>query len=387
MIAVNGVAYEIIFRGINLSTLPVQNLQNKKIKSVQLDSQRLRNFIPLQSLTEESLVILVKYAKVFHLKCDDVLFDYGDCSPYSYLLLDGELETSSKDGSKSRLIADVEQALYPIGSLIPRQIKAVVTSKIATLVRIDRNVLEKELTWGQAGSNGKLTICELSGLSGENYEWMLSLLHSPLFFRLPMSNIQVLFQRFSEFHYGRGDVVIKEGDPGDKFFIIRSGTCKITRNSWGKEVVLGTLKAPEGFGEQALISDQPRAATVVMETAGTLMALSKKDFVALMQAPLQKRIKLSEAMNLVWNNKGRLIDVRSEVEFNRGHLKEARNIPLYLLYLKSMAFVPARQYIVYCDSGARSEAAAFLLAQRGFNAQILEGAAEALATVNMVKHR
>lgn len=364
-----------------MKAAPQPESNTHKVKATRLSIRRLRGFIPLQGLMEESLVLIAKNAKLFRLKRGEILFEYGDCSPYSYLLLEGELKTRDKDGITSRLIADIEQALYPIGSLIPRQISVVTISATAILARIERNILEKELAWGQAGNNGKLAVCELSGLTGENYEWMLSLLHSPVFFKLPMSNIQLLFQRFREVQYARGDIVIREGDPGDKYFIIRSGTCRVTRNSWGQEVTLNRFTAPEGFGEQALISDQPRTATVIMETAGTIMTLAKKDFIALMQAPLQKRIALDEAMNLVWNNQGRLIDVRSEVEFARGHLAEARNIPLYLLYLKSSTFVPARQYLVYCDSGARSEAAAFLLTQRGFNAQVLEGAAEALATV------
>lgn len=367
-----------------MKTAPDPSSNHKKSKHSWLNPQRLRSFIPLQGLTEESLVILAKYATVFRLERGNILFEYGDCSPYSYLLLAGELEARAKDGTTSIVIADVDQGLYPIGSLIPRQISVMIVSNTAILIKIDRNILEKELAWGQAGSDGKLVLCELSGLPGENHAWMISLLHTPIFFRLPMSNIQLLFQRFNEVQYARGDVVVKEGDPGDKYFIIRSGTCKITRNSWGKEVTLGILKAPEGFGEQALISDQPRSATIVMETAGTLMSLSKKDFIALMQAPLQRRIPLSDTMNLVWSNKARLIDVRNEVEFNRGHLTDARNIPLYLLYLKSLAFVPSRQYVVYCDSGARSEAAAFLLTKQGLNAYILEEAAEALA---MVKYR
>lgn len=349
--------------------------------STQLSIERLRNFTPLRGLVDESLVLLARYAKLVRLQQGSVLFEFGDCSSYSYFLLEGDLETQSRDGLTSIIHADIEQGLYPIGNLIPRQISVTIASDTALLARMDRDVLEKELTWGQADTNGKLAICELSGLPNENREWMLTLLHSPVFFRLPMSNIQVLFQRFQEVFCNRGDVVVREGDPGDKYFIIRSGTCKVVRNSWGQEVILDRLQPPSGFGEQALISDQPRAATVIMETPGVLMSLTKKDFVALMQAPLQKRIRLPDAMNMVWSNQGRLIDVRSESEFARGHLGEARNIPLYLLYLKSTAFVPARTYVVYCDSGARSEAAAFLLTQRGFNAYVLEGAAEALSMV------
>jgi len=349
---------------------------------VQVSAKRLRSFVPLKGLVDTSLELLARYAEVFRLAHGESLFELGDRSPYSYLLLEGELQLSARDGTTTLLHADHEQALYPVGNLVPRQISVRVASAAATLARIDRDLLEKELTWGQLGDHGEPPICEISGLPQENRQWMLALLHSPLFFRLPMSNVQQLLRRFKEIPYERNEVILREGDPGDRYFVIRSGSCRVTRRVGGRDILLNRMQAPEGFGEQALIAEQPRVATVVMETQGGLMSLAKEDFFTLMQAPLQKRIGLAEALDLVWNNRGRLIDVRSEAEFARGHLAEARNIPLYLLYLKSDRFVPTRYYIVYCDSGNRSEAAAFLLTQRGFNAYVLEGAAEALATVS-----
>ncbi|KOR32573.1 hypothetical protein TI05_06455 [Achromatium sp. WMS3] len=345
-----------------------------------VSAQRLRSFIPLQGLMNESLALLAQYAKVSRLKQDTILFKIGDHSPYSYLLLDGEIEISTKKGTATILRSDHEDALYPIGNLVPRQVNAKIASTEAILVRLDRNLLEKELTWGQIDYNQDMpALCKLSGLPQDNQEWIQALLHTPIFFRLPMSNIQLLFKRFREISYAKNEVIIREGDPGDSYFIIRSGTCKVVRNNFGNEIVLGRMEAPEGFGEQALIAEQPRNATVVMETSGSLMSLAKKDFISLMQAPLQKRVQLSKAMKWVHAQRGRLLDVRSETEFNRGHLAEARNIPLYLLYLKSTVFAARRHYIVYCDSGARSEAAAFLLTKKGFDSYVLDKAAENLA--------
>lgn len=345
---------------------------------MRLNIQRLRGFVPLRGLVDDSLRLIAKHSRAFRLRKNDVLFEIGDTSPYSYFLLEGDLESRTAENSVSILNADIDQALYPIGNLIPRQVTVKVISETAVLTRIERNIVDKEIAWGQA-ELGKAVICEFSGLPQENQEWMLMLLHSPTFFKLPMSNVQILFQRFQESSYTRGEVVVKEGDPGEKYFIIRSGICRVSRKAQGREIILNTLKAPEGFGEQALISDQPRTATVTMETPGIIMSLAKKDFVALMQAPLQKHISLRHAMKLVETDRGRLIDVRSVSEYDLGHIPGSRNIPIYLMYLKREVFVPTRTYVVYCDSGARSEAAAFLLTQRGLKAYVLENAAEALA--------
>eukprot|EP00945_MAST-04E_sp_MAST-4E-sp1_P006982 g6982.t1 len=62
--------------------------------------------------------------------------------------------------------------------------------------------------------------------------------------------------------YATGDKIIKEGDTGDKFYIIKSGACRVFSDSKGSVVEVGQLKAGDFFGEAALLTDAPRNATV-----------------------------------------------------------------------------------------------------------------------------
>ena len=74
--------------------------------------------------------------------------------------------------------------------------------------------------------------------------------------------------------------MIRQGDEGDYFYIIREGTCSVTRlasgNAW--DVPLAELSTGDCFGEDALVSDGTRNATVTMLTDGVLMRLSKQQF-------------------------------------------------------------------------------------------------------------
>jgi rhodanese-related sulfurtransferase len=73
-----------------------------------------------------------------------------------------------------------------------------------------------------------------------------------------------------------------------------------------------------------------------------------------------------------------LVDVRLESEFKEGSLKGSVNLPLYLLRLKAATLDAKRTYILFCQSGRRSSAAAFLLTQRGLDACVLDGGLAAL---------
>ena len=67
------------------------------------------------------------------------------------------------------------------------------------------------------------------------------------------------------------------------------------------------------------------------------------------------------------------LDVRLESEHANTGIKGSRNIPLYMLRLKVDSLDPKASYIVYCDTGRRSSAAAFLLSERGLHVYVLKG--------------
>ena len=91
-----------------------------------------------------------------------------------------------------------------------------------------------------------------------------------------------------------GDNVIKQGDPGDYFYVLKSGHCRITRrlsqDGQVKEVSLAEIGPGDVFGEDALIGDAPRNATVTMIDDGSLMRLGQEDFEDLLQNPVLRAI-------------------------------------------------------------------------------------------------
>jgi CRP-like cAMP-binding protein len=91
------------------------------------------------------------------------------------------------------------------------------------------------------------------------------------------------------YSYGAGETVFKQGELGDAFFIIHAGSVSVLRKksffSFSKKVV--GLKEGDFFGETALISREPRNATVVCEEPSHLFALVAADFqLVLKQNPI-----------------------------------------------------------------------------------------------------
>jgi rhodanese-related sulfurtransferase len=203
---------------------------------------------------------------------------------------------------------------------------------------------------------------------------MTTLLQTKAFHRIPPANIQAIFMRMEQVNYRAGDLILKQGDDGDYFYVITTGKCVVTRETpLNKDGIrLAELAVGDTFGEEALISEAKRNATITMLTDGTLMRLGKDDFQKLMNEPMLRWVEFEEAGQIIANG-GKWLDVRLPSEFDSFHQADAINIPLYFLRLKLKTLQPDVDYVVCCDTGRRSSAAAYVLSERGFNAHVLRG--------------
>lgn len=80
-----------------------------------------------------------------------------------------------------------------------------------------------------------------------------------------------------------GEVLFREGEPGDCLYLIRSGSVTVSRNIGGREVVMAYVPAGRYVGEMALISDMPRSATVTAAVKTETIRLSGASFKRLLE--------------------------------------------------------------------------------------------------------
>jgi len=192
--------------------------------------------------------------------------------------------------------------------------------------------------------------------------------------RVPPANLQAVFMRLQRMDYSAGDVVIRQGDEGDYFYVIVGGRCAVSRETpLNREGIrLAELGIGETFGEEALISGATRNATVTMLTDGVLMRLAKDDFNTLLNEPMLQWVDYDEGLQIVAKG-GAWLDVRLPSEYEHWHLEPSLNVPLYFIRLKIKTLDPATRYVVVCDNGRRSSAAAYILSERGFDTYVLRG--------------
>jgi CRP-like cAMP-binding protein len=338
-----------------------------------MTAQELAQLIPLSELSGDALAQAAGLASSITLESGRVLFRKGADDDRNFYLLAGELALDSEDNSAPLLVkAGSETARHPLSRLKPRAYTGIARTP-CRVASFPDDALDRIVARDQA------TAYEVTEFEGDDPQWMFDLLSNPAFAKVPPGNLHILFGRFEAMPVAAGQVILSQGETGDYYYLIRSGRARVTRGVGdGKSVNLAELQAGQGFGEEALISGEPRNATVTMISDGELMRLPAADFDTLLREPLVHRVNLAQGAALIKQG-AQLIDVRLEAEFQEGNLKGSSNIPLYLLRLKANSLDRKRTYILYCQSGRRSAAAAFLLAQRGFDARVLDGGLAALA--------
>ncbi|UCC14960.1 MAG: cyclic nucleotide-binding domain-containing protein [Gammaproteobacteria bacterium] len=342
-----------------------------------VEPSQLKAFSPLDGLKMENLKALARKTSIEEIAGGRFIFKQGDAERRSIFIVSGEVELRDEEEVVAIIHGGSREARSPIAPVIPRTVSARARSPVE-FISVDSDLVDVMLTWDQTGS---YEVSELrSEIMADAGDWMTTLLQTKAFHRIPAANIQAIFMRMEQVNYKAGDVIIKQGEQGDFFYVVTDGKCVVTRETpLNKEgIKLAELEVGDTFGEEALISEATRNATVTMLTDGSLVRLGKDDFHTLMNEPMLHWVEFDEASDIIAKG-GKWLDVRLPSEFENFHQSDAINIPLYFIRLKLKALDTDTAYVVCCDTGRRSSAAAYILSERGFNAHVLKGGLNQLA--------
>ena len=346
----------------------------KNNQPVSIDKSILARFEPIARLSPNRLEELAAVCFVDKISKDLDPTRMSTNGTQALYLVAGDLGIRYENGNKIILRAGTDAAKHPVDTN-RLQIKDTIALTPIEVVHIDVDLLDIMMTWDQLSGYPPAQIKQVKPTS----EWKLDAasfnafkLQNGVFAKLPAANIEAMFKRLEPKNVEAGQIIIRQGQEGDYYYLIQHGTAVVTRLKDYREVVLAEISDGAGFGEEALVSDNKRNATVTMKTDGQLLRLKKQDFVELLRAPIINMIGLKDAQAKVASGAAEWLDVRFESEYAYNHIEAAINAPLHELRSHLTQLDNTKEYIVYCQTGRRSSAAAFILAQHGLKAVVLE---------------
>ena len=175
---------------------------------------------------------------------------------------------------------------------------------------------------------------------------------SALFQFLPDDDFEKLQALLQEERYDFGELIVKQGEPANAFYVLISGRARAVKTGAnnGEEIVLGSLRPGDSFGEAALIEGGTRNATVRCSTSVEVLRLDRSDFLALAEnvPELKQHVQMTRRAHTLqgflyeFSNFGRLptpalrgmIEKLQRVQVQKGNLiiKEGDAAgPMYIL--------------------------------------------------------
>jgi len=119
----------------------------------------------------------------------------------------------------------------------------------------------------------------------------------PIFTALSDSDLNRIASKMVSRDYEKGQMILLEESTGKTFFIITSGTVKVTRLSDdGREVILALLGESDFFGEMSLLDGEGRSANIVANEDAEVMTLSRRDFLEYLETYPKIAIALLEEL-------------------------------------------------------------------------------------------
>ena len=338
------------------------------------EGRTIRQLIPLSTLPSYVFSQVCNQLEVQYADRGQALFKRGDEDSQLYYLLSGSVHLQIDALRIETIEAGTDSARFALAHQVPRKVDAIAANKIQFLT-MDMNIIKSIQDTLYDENEQDMIVEEME----ESEDWMTTLLRSPIFRNLPPANLQKLLISLEEVSFKTGEIIIEQGEQGNYYYIIKKGQALISRKPTpnAKDIKLARLGDLDSFGEDALISGEPRNVTITALTDMILLRLAKEQFITLIKQPSLKYIAYDEMMEYV--EKGAdLIDVRGPDDYKKYHLPHSISVPFFSLrmYLKTLN----RQHpiIVVCNNGRTSEAAAFVLLRHKFTALILQGGLDAL---------
>ncbi|KAJ3032489.1 hypothetical protein HDV00_007454 [Rhizophlyctis rosea] len=266
------------------------------------DEQRKRleqaihaNFL-FKSLDEEQFADVVNALAEKRVSAGEEVIKQGGIGDYFYVVEEGALDVYVARAGQ----APVKVTDYGPNGSFGELALMYNAPRAATVVATQNSVL-----WALDRVTFRRILMENTSRKRRMYESFLE--EVPLLVSLEPYERHKIADALESVTYNDGDVVIRQGDVGDAFYIIEAGEARVTQTDEnGIEHEMPGLKKGDYFGELALLTDQPRKATISAKGRLKCATLGKKAFVRL----------LGPVVDIIKRNAGNYATISEKVELH-----------------------------------------------------------------------
>ena len=327
-----------------------------------ITAQMLARFVPISELSAGHREELAEHCELLKLEKGELITGDESLADVLLYVAKGQLRVSGGDYPQEVIRAEDLKARFAIPGMDTPGRQATAISA-AELLQVNRAKASTLLMWSHSNAGADAEHIH----ARERADITALLLDCDYFAQVPHRHLQEVAECIERIDARAGEDILRRGEAGKHYYIVQDGMCEVLREgNHGVEVAVARLLPGSTFGEESLLTGSPRNASVRMLSDGSLLRLSLEHFMRLIATPLLNHISHERAEDLIALG-ARWLDVRTAQEFTANALDNAINLPLTQLREGVKQLQPSVSYVTYCDSGQRAQAAAFLLAQRGFN--------------------
>ena len=349
-------------------------------KKLRINKDILSRFFPLNTIDQQYHDQLIQNAYISSVKAGGVITKKtADDNTLHHYLISGAVEIRLSFDSRFDFQSNDERCQFPLEDNIEQ--KGTIRAKEdAQLLVINTEIIDQLKAWSQSYDYEIVHLHNFNDINndtliddGNNEDWSNLFIQSPLASNLSVSDLHKLFTRLDCRDVKKGDNIVQQNTDGDYFYIIQRGAAEVVTDPHGaykgKTFELGM---GDYFGDEALVADSMRNASVVMSSDGTLGILDREAFNSIVKDAVVKT-KDDPSTEGSFADLHHYIDVRLPIEFRNQHHGKSENIPISHLRKQLEGFDYSKIYYITPEGGRRSELATYLLRQAGFEAYCMVG--------------
>lgn len=331
----------------------------------------IKHFSPLNQVDHKYHSQLASELRLITVKSGDIIIRKSRNAKLMHFLVSGTAEVRESFENRYNITHKNKECSRALEASLARQSSVKAVEDCVILVT-NTDLIDQYLSWSQDFSIYYLEetdiLVEDNDLIDDDFQedWDNVFVRSKLAANMSNRAIHQLLSQIADIEVKAGDTIVKANSRGDYFYIIKQGNAIVETASAGPFAGQQfELNPGNYFGDEALVADTVRNASVKMTTDGVLGRVDIDAFNHLIKqhlvSPLTDDIEVSAS-------KVQIIDVRFPIEYRQGHPHNSINLPINSLRKRLDEMKDSLLYVISPANDSRAELATYLMRQAGFDA-------------------